>query len=223
MPDALLPYVEVNPSSPATACVIWLHGLGDSGHGFAPIVPELKLPESLAVRFIFPHAPERPVTINGGMRMRAWYDIKSLDFDSRADLTGVQESSAAVTRLIEAQIEAGIPPGRIILAGFSQGGVVALHLGTRFAQPLAGIMALSTYMCEPSRLAQEASEANHNTPIMMAHGQQDEVVPVELGHAAYDVLKSNGYNATWTTYPMQHNVCHEEISDITAWLLARLS
>ena len=147
MTQQLLPCVEINPSTTPDACVIWLHGLGDSGHGFAPIVPELKLPESMAVKFLFPHAPERPVTINGGMRMRAWYDIKSLDFESRADLEGVKESAAQVEALIEAQIESGIPSGRIVLAGFSQGGVIALHLAPRYANKFAGVIALSTYMC----------------------------------------------------------------------------
>ena len=147
MTQQLLPCVEINPSTTPDACVIWLHGLGDSGHGFAPIVPELKLPESMAVKFLFPHAPERPVTIYGGMRMRAWYDIKSLDFESRADLEGVKESAAQVEALIEAQIESGIPSERIVLAGFSQGGVIALHLAPRYARKLAGVIALSTYMC----------------------------------------------------------------------------
>ena len=188
MTQQLLPCVEINPSTTPDACVIWLHGLGDSGHGFAPIVPELKLPESMAVKFLFPHAPERPVTINGGMRMRAWYDIKSLDFESRADLEGVKESAAQVEALIEAQIESGIPSERIVLAGFSQGGVIALHLAPRYANKFAGVIALSTYMCEPSLLGSEAKDTNRETPIMMAHGEQDEVVPVFMGNAAFKTL-----------------------------------
>ena len=213
-----MPYVEHNPSSTPNACVIWLHGLGDSGHGFAPIVPELKLPDSMSVKFIFPHAPERPVTINGGMRMRAWYDIKSLDFNSRADLSGVLESAAHVETLIQEQVDKGIPTDRIVLAGFSQGGVIALHLAPRFKHKLAGVMALSTYMCEPSLLAQEATDVNRDIPIMMAHGEQDEVVRIFMGNAAYKTLTDNGFNATWQTYTMQHNVCMQEISDISAWL-----
>jgi len=213
-----LPYVEHNPSSTPNACVIWLHGLGDSGHGFAPIVPALKLPDSMSVKFIFPHAPERPVTINGGMRMRAWYDIKSLDFNSRADLSGVLESAAHVETLIQEQVDKGIPTDRIVLAGFSQGGVIALHLAPRFKHKLAGVMALSTYMCEPSLLAQEATDVNRDIPIMMAHGEQDEVVPIFMGNAAYKTLTENGFNATWQTYTMQHNVCMQEISDISVWL-----
>ena len=218
MTQQLLPYVESNPSSTPDACVIWLHGLGDSGHGFAPIVPELKLPDSMAVKFIFPHAPERPVTINGGMRMRSWYDIKSLDFNSRADLDGVQTSAYQVENLINAQIDSGIPAERIVLAGFSQGGVVALHLLPRFAKKLAGVMALSTYMCEPTLLNSEATDTNKDTPIFMAHGDQDEVVPIFMGNAAYQTMHSNGFNATWQTYPMQHNVCVQELNDISAWL-----
>lgn len=218
MSESLLPCVEINPAEEAKACIIWMHGLGDSGHGFAPIVPELKLPDELAIRFLFPHAPERPVTINGGMRMRAWYDIKSLDFNSRADLEGVLESAAQVERLIESQINKDIPAERIILAGFSQGGVIALHLATRYQKKLAGVMALSTYMCEPQNLAAEAVDTNRDTPIMMAHGEQDEVVPMFLGNAAYKVLKENGFNATWTTYTMQHNVCLKELNDISEFI-----
>jgi len=218
MSEPLLPFVESSPTAAPDACVIWLHGLGDSGHGFAPIVPELKLPASMSVKFIFPHAPERPVTINGGMKMRAWYDIKSLDFESRADLDGVLTSAAQVEALINAQIESGIPASRIVLAGFSQGGVIALHLAPRFTQKLAGVMALSTYMCEPSLLASQASDINKDTPYFCAHGDQDEVVPVFMGNAAYKTLKENGFNATWTSYTMQHNVCMQELNDISAWL-----
>ncbi|AEA96300.1 alpha/beta hydrolase [Alteromonas mediterranea] len=218
MTQQLLPCVEINPSTAPDACVIWLHGLGDSGHGFAPIVPELKLPDSMAVKFLFPHASERPITINGGMRMRAWYDIKSLDFESRADLEGVKESAEQVEQLIKAQIESGIKAERIVLAGFSQGGVIALHLAPRFSQKLAGVMALSTYMCEPALLSSEALDVNRETPIMMAHGEQDEVVPVFMGNAAFKTLNECGFKATWQTYTMQHNVCMQELNDISAWL-----
>ncbi|WP_026376565.1 alpha/beta hydrolase [Aestuariibacter salexigens] len=213
-----LPYVEVNPSGSPKACVIWLHGLGDSGNGFAPIVPELGLPDDAQIRFVFPHAPIRPVTINGGMAMRAWYDIKSLDFGSRADVEGVVESTAQVEALLEQEIANGIPPERIVLAGFSQGGVIALHMATRIQHKLAGVLALSTYMCEPDKLASEANDVNKATPIMMAHGQQDEVVPMFLGHAAYATLQSNGYPVTWHEYTMQHNVCMQELKDISNWL-----
>ena len=203
--------------------VIWLHGLGDSGNGFAPIVPELKIPDALPIRFVFPHAPVRPITVNNNMEMRAWYDIASLDFNHRADRVGVEESAKQVEALIDAEIANGTPAERIVLAGFSQGGVIALHLGTRINKKLAGIMALSTYMCEPETLTSEASDANKSTPILMAHGQQDNVVPVFMGNAAYKVLEENGYPVTWQDYPMQHSVCLEEINHISAWLQARFS
>ena len=213
-----LPFVEVNPLTTPKAVVIWLHGLGDSGNGFAPIVPELKLPEELAIRFIFPHAPVRPVTINNGMKMRAWYDITSLDFNNRADSKGVLESAAMVEQLIESEIAKGIPAEKVILAGFSQGGVIALHLGTRIARKLAGIMSLSSYMSEPEKLMNEAHDANKNTPVFVAHGQHDDVVPVIMGNAARQVLQSNHYPVEWHDYPMQHNVCVQELKDISAWL-----
>jgi phospholipase/carboxylesterase len=222
MSDSNLEYVEVNPNQPHTAVVIWLHGLGDSGNGFAPIVPELKIPDSLPIRFVFPHAPVRPVTVNNNMEMRAWYDIASLDFNHRADRTGVEVSAKQVEALIDAEIVKGTPAERIVLAGFSQGGVIALHLGTRINKKIAGIMALSTYMCEPDTLASEASDANKSTPVLMAHGQQDNVVPVVMGNAAFKVLQENGYPVTWQDYPMQHSVCLEEINHISQWLQARL-
>lgn len=222
MSKTALPYVEVNPNKPAKAAVIWLHGLGDSGNGFAPIVPELKLPEELAIRFVFPHAPTRPVTINNGMSMRAWYDITSLDFNHRADRQGVDESTELVAELIEKEIEQGIPANKIVLAGFSQGGVIALHLGTRFNQTLAGIMSMSSYMCEPEKLKDEVHAANKNTPVFVAHGTHDDVVPIFMGNAAYKVLESNHYPVTWHEYAMQHNVCVQQLNDISAWLQEKL-
>ncbi len=218
MSKQALPFVEVDPKSPAKAVVFWLHGLGDSGNGFAPIVPELNLPEELAVRFVFPHAPTRPVTINNGMAMRAWYDIKSLDFNHRADSQGVHESADLVAELIESEMQKGIPANKIVLAGFSQGGVIALHLGTRFAHSLAGIMSLSSYMSESEKLQAEAHHANQKTPIFVAHGTHDDVVPVFLGNAAFKVLESNGYSVTWHEYAMQHNVCAQQLADISTWL-----
>ncbi|MDC8831977.1 alpha/beta hydrolase [Alteromonas gilva] len=220
--SSALTYIESNPPGEIKSTVIWLHGLGDSGHGFAPIVPELKLPEELGIRFVFPHAPERAVTINGGMRMRAWYDIKSMDFDKRADSAGVHESAGLVTQLIEAEIANGVPASKILLAGFSQGGVIALHLGPRFNKTLGGIMGLSTYMSEPSLLAEQADSANAKTPIFMAHGEQDNVVPVAMGQAAYQTLQANNYDVSWHTYPMQHNVCMAELKAISQWLQERL-
>ena len=223
MSDTLLPFVEHNPETPANACVIWLHGLGDSGHGFAPIVPHIKLAEGLAVRFVFPHAPERPVTINGGMRMRAWYDLKSMDFNNRVDTAGVIESAAQVEQLIESEIAKGIPASRIILAGFSQGGVITLHLSTRTKHKLAGVIALSTYMNEPQHFAAQRGKANQNTPFMVAHGTFDDVVPVDKGQAAYNKLIEHGYQATWHTYPIQHNVDMNEINDIANFISAVLT
>lgn len=222
MSAQVLPYVEVNPNSKAKATVIWLHGLGDSGNGFAPIVPDLKLPDELGIRFVFPHAPTRPVTINNGMMMRAWYDITSLDFNNRADSQGVKESSAFVAALIEQEIAQGIPANKIVLAGFSQGGVIALNLGTRYEKTLAGIMSMSSYMSEPEKLSDEAHAANKNTPIFVAHGTYDDVVPIFMGNSAFKVLESNGYQATWHEYAMQHNVCMQQLNEISAWLKEKL-
>ncbi|MBT0586799.1 alpha/beta hydrolase [Alteromonas oceanisediminis] len=218
MTEERLPFVDVPAQGTHRATVIWLHGLGDSGNGFAPIVPELKLPANAGVRFIFPHAPVRPVTINNGMPMRAWYDIKSLDFDSRADITGVEASAAQVEQLIDDEINAGISAENIIIAGFSQGGVIALHLATRSKTTFAGVLALSTYMAEPEKLADKHTQANINTPMLLCHGQQDEVVPLFLGHAAFKSLTSLGFKTDWKEYSMQHNVCAQEIQDISQWL-----
>ncbi|MFT6779751.1 MAG: phospholipase/carboxylesterase [Paraglaciecola sp.] len=222
MSDDALPFVEVNPENKIKATVIWLHGLGDSGNGFSPIVPDLKLPDELGIRFVFPHAPTRPVTINNGMSMRAWYDITSLDFNNRADSQGVKESSNLVAALIEQEIARGIPANKIVLAGFSQGGVIALNLGIRFEKSLAGIMSMSSYMSEPEKLTVEAHSANKNTPIFVAHGTHDEVVPIFMGNTAFKVLESNGYQATWHEYPMQHNVCIQQLNDISSWLQHQL-
>lgn len=222
MSDSQLDGVIQEAPGEHKATIIWLHGLGDSGNGFAPIAPELKLPDSLGVKFIFPHAPIRPVTINNGMRMRAWYDIKSMDMESRADVEGVLESADLVQALIEKEIASGIPANKIFLIGFSQGGVIALHLGARFGQSLAGIVALSTYLCQPQTLANEKHEANANVPILICHGQQDEVVPLFLGRSAYETLKENGYAVQWKEYVMQHNVCLAEINDISKFLQKHL-
>jgi phospholipase/carboxylesterase len=223
MTQELLPSVQIQPKGEHKATIIWLHGLGDSGNGFAPIAPELKLPDELGVKFIFPHAPIRPVTINNGMEMRAWYDIKSMDMESRADLSGVIDSSQRIEQLIRTEIASGIDSSKIMLIGFSQGGVIALHLGARFTQPLAGIVALSTYMCAPQTLSTEKSAENQNTAVFFAHGQQDEVVPLFLGNAAFQTMRENGYNVEWKEYMMQHNVCLPEIVDISAFIQAKLA
>ena len=221
--NTLLPGVEIAPQHSHKATIIWLHGLGDSGDGFAPIAPELKLDPTLGIKFIFPHAPVRPVTINNGMKMRAWYDIKSMDMSNRADVEGVVTSSEQVKHLIENEIAHGIASNKIMLIGFSQGGVIAYHLGTRFEKPLAGIVALSTYMCEPQSLSTQKHAANQTTPIFSCHGIQDEVIPIVMGKAAVSTLQENGYNATFKEYQMQHNVCMSEIKDIAAFISQQLA
>ncbi len=213
--------VICEPGTPHKASVIWLHGLGDSGEGFAPIVPQLHMPDELGIKFIFPHAPIRPVTINGGMEMRAWYDIVSFELDKRADETGVKESAAQVEALIEQEINSGIAANKIILAGFSQGGVIALHLGPRYSEKLAGVMALSTYMCRPDKFNDEVLQKD--LTVLMAHGTQDEVVPVDAGKQALDVLTTNGLAVQWHEYPMGHQVCGEEVMMIRNWLIEQLS
>lgn len=213
-----LSYVEVDPAGKVKAVVIWLHGLGDTGHGFSPIVPELKLPEQLGIRFVFPHAPIQPVTINNGMEMNAWYDIKTLDQKGRADEAGVIESAAKIRALMDSEMARGIPADKIVLAGFSQGGVIALHLSARLEHKLAGVMALSTYMCAPQKLADEQQQANLHTPFFMAHGRMDEMVPLFAGEHAKKTLTDAGYQVQWHDYPMTHSVCAEELVDISRWL-----
>ena len=217
----MLDFVEYPAQSSHKASIIWLHGLGDSGNGFLPIAPELHLPEALGVRFIFPHAPEQPVTINGGMVMRAWYDIKSLELDKRADEDGVRDSAKLVESFIEGELNKGIPADKIILAGFSQGGVIALHLAPRFQKKLAGVMALSTYMCVPQKLHDEAQQTDLD--IFMAHGSQDPVVPMMAGRQAFDALIAQGYQVSWQDYPMAHQVCAEELKAIRTWLIEKLA
>jgi len=214
--------VVLAPATPASASVIWLHGLGADGHDFVPIVPELKLPDKFGVRFVFPHAPVRPVTLNNGMRMRAWYDIRTLTAEGRADEAGLRESGARLADYVAREQAAGIDPSRIVVAGFSQGGAVALHAGLRYAEPLAGILALSTYLPLASTLETECSAANRETPILMCHGLYDPVLPHRLGVMARDALRALGYSVDWKEYPMQHQVCLPEIEAIGAWLQVRL-
>ena len=210
--------VEVGAAEDATHTVIWMHGLGADGNDFVPIVPELFLPEGLAVRFVFPHAPQRPITINGGMRMRAWFDITSLDRSTAEDAAGIAASQAQVESLIAEEHARGVPSSNIVLAGFSQGGAIALQAGVRHAEPLAGIMALSTWLPLHDQLATEASAANKATPILMAHGTYDDIVPCKFGEYSRDFLKESGYAVDWHAYPMQHQVCIEQIADIGRWL-----
>ncbi len=214
--------IVIEPENSASSAVIWLHGLGDSGAGFAPVVPQLSLPSNHSIRFIFPHAPEQPVTINQGYVMRSWYDIKSLDLHNRADMAGVLDSEKLVTALIHEQIQQGIPASNIVLAGFSQGGVMSLFTGLRYPQKLAGIMALSCYLPTADQLPQQLSAANKTTPILQQHGQQDDVVPIAAGKMANQLLLANNYQVEWHTYPMAHNVIAEQLATITQWLLARV-
>lgn len=215
--------VTLVPAGAPTASVIWLHGLGADGHDFVPIVQELRLPPSLAVRFIFPHARPRPVTINNGFVMRAWYDIKSLGRMGPEDAEGIRESADIVGRYIEQEGAAGIAASRVVVAGFSQGGAIALHASLRYRQRLAGMMALSTYLPLRDTLAAEASPANRDLPILMCHGVHDAVLPFALGTSSRDLLKELGYQVDWHSYPMEHQVCMEQIADLSAWLQARLS
>lgn len=215
--------IAVEPTLPATACVIWLHGLGDSGAGFAPIVPELRLPQNHTVRFIFPHAPEQPVTINQGYVMRSWYDIKSMDLHNRADMAGVLESEVRVKGLIKEQIDSGIAASNIILAGFSQGGVMSLFTGLRYPEKLAGIMALSCYLPNAEGLPEQLSAANSTTDILQHHGDNDDVVSIQAGKMANKLLKASNYSVKWQTYPMAHSVHPTQIRDIATWLSERLN
>ena len=207
-----LKYIELETNVDPTAAVIWLHGLGASGHDFEPVVPELGLPEGAAVRFLFPHAPDMPVTINGGMTMPAWYDIKAMDIDRVVDTEQLKASADAVARMIDREIERGIPASHIIIAGFSQGGAVAYELGLSYPQRLAGILALSTYFASASTV--QPSAANQGIPINVYHGSFDPVVPEALGRKSVQQLEAMGHQPRYETFPMEHSVCLEEIQDI---------
>ncbi len=214
--------VIIEPNLPAQAAVIWLHGLGADGHDFVPIVPELRLPDSLSVRFVFPQAPMRPVTVNGGMAMRAWYDIISLTRSDQQDEAGIRASAATLMAHVDAQIAAGIAARRIVIAGFSQGGAIALHAGARLAAPLGGVLALSTYLPLHTTVAAELTAAGRTTPTLMCHGHYDTTLPMALGSTSRDGLRSLGCAVEWRDYPMAHQVCAEEIVDIGTWLRLRL-
>jgi len=217
MPD-LLPAIELETAPGPVASVIWLHGLGADGNDFVPIVPELGMPPARAFRFIFPHAPVRAVTINNGMRMRAWYDIAAADLNNRADISGVRQSTDQVEGLIAREKGRGVPAAHIVLAGFSQGGAIALYAGLRHAERLAGILALSTYLVQADRLPAEAAAANRDVPIFMAHGTADPVVRFEWGLASRRALEANGNPVEWHQYPIEHSLCLEEVRAIGAWL-----
>ncbi len=210
--------VEVETGANPTAAVIWLHGLGADGHDFEPIVPELVRPGERALRFVFPHAPIRPVTLNGGFAMRAWYDIVSLERRGPEDQSGIRASQATVEELIRRENARGIATSRIVLAGFSQGGSLALFTGLRYGEKLAGIMGLSCYLLLAGRLAAERGTANQSTPIFLAHGLQDPIVAPLLGEQARTALEAAGYSVEWHTYPMPHSVSPQEVADIAQWL-----
>jgi len=214
----VLQTLELETGRSPTAAVIWLHGLGADGHDFEPIVPELDLPDAFAIRFVFPHAPMQAVTINGGAVMRAWYDVYALEGQRREDAAGVRASQSKVEELIARENARGIPAARLVLAGFSQGGAIALQTGLRHAERLAGIMALSTYLPVASTLAAEASAANRAVPIFMAHGLDDPLIPIERAAMSRRQLEAAGYAIEWHEYPMAHTVCMEEIADVSAWL-----
>ena len=209
--------VEHNPNKKAiNRSVIWLHGLGASGHDFQPVVPQLGLNSNMAVRFIFPHAPQIPVTINGGMVMPAWYDILEMSLERKVDIAQIEQSSQKIHDLISREIERGVSPEHIVIAGFSQGGAVAYHVALGYPQRLAGLMALSTYLATNDHIAFNA--ANKDLPILIEHGTQDPVVPVVLGEQAQQLLSAKGYNVEYNTYPMAHQVCMPQIQNIGKWL-----
>lgn len=198
--------------------IIWLHGLGADGHDFEPVVPQFKNP-SRNLQFIFPHAPVQAVTINGGMRMRSWYDIKMMDIGKMPDEVGIRESEQSVLELIDLQIKAGFKAEQIVLAGFSQGGAIALHTSTRTQHKLAGVVALSCYLPIPEKLIAEHSKVNLSTPFFMGHGSYDPVVPYQLGQSSFETLKSAGYQTSWHEYPLQHGVSMDELEDIKQFIL----
>ena len=210
--------VEIETGRNPQAAVIWLHGLGADGHDFEPIVPELVRPSERALRFVFPHAPMRPVTLNAGYVMRAWYDIIAIDRRAAEDESGIRASQALITELIRRENARGIATERIVLAGFSQGGAMALYSGTRYAERLAGIIGLSCYQLLAGRFAAERDPANQATPIFLAHGTEDPVVPPALGEASCRQLQGAGYTVEWHAYSMPHSVCPQEVADIAAWL-----
>ena len=210
--------VEVETGRAPDGAVIWLHGLGADGHDFEPLVPELVQPGERALRFVFPHAPMRPVTVNGGFAMRAWYDIIALDRRTAEDEPGIRHSQAAVEALVRRENARGIRSERIVLAGFSQGGAMALFTGLRYPEKLAGIMGLSCYQLLASRFAAERLPANQSTPVFLAHGTQDPVIPLAMGEEARRQLEAAGQSVEWHAYGMPHSVCPQEVADIAAWL-----
>lgn len=212
----LLPAIEKETGPNPDCSVIWLHGLGADGNDFAPIIPELRLPSEITVRFIFPHAPSIPVTVNGGYVMPAWYDILEMDIDRKVDTRGLLLSAAEIDKFVRRELDRGINSRRIVIAGFSQGGAVAYHLVMSHAEPLGGLLAMSTYFATADIVA--FSDANKNIPIKIMHGEYDPVVPEVLGRKATTLLVKKGYTVSYQNYPMEHGVCPEQIRDISAWL-----
>lgn len=224
MATITLPECVEIPTGPQPTCaVVFLHGLGADGNDFAPVVPQLARPGWPAIRFVFPHAPVRPITVNGGMRMRAWYDIAGVDLASRQDEAGVRQSIALAQALIAREGERGVPASQVVLAGFSQGGAIALAAGVRHTQPLAGIVALSTYLPIAERSIAESTPAARAIPVFMAHGAFDPIVPQMLGERSRDALLALGMAVEWHSYPMAHQVCPPEIVALANWLGTRLA
>lgn len=218
MTNKMLDAIRLETGDKPTAAVIWMHGLGANGWDFAPIVKELDLTGCPSIRFIFPHAPKLPVTINDGYLMPAWYDVLSWDRGEQEDEAGLRESEAAIGKLIAQEIERGIPSDKIVLAGFSQGCAMTLQTGLRYPQKLAGMMCLSGYLPLASKVADERHPANQDTSIFMAHGKGDQVIKFDLAESGRDLLTQLGYKVEWNAYAMQHSVCMEEVADIAAWL-----
>ena len=217
----ILEAVEITTGDEPTAAVVWLHGLGADGYDFEPLVPWLAWPGAPAIRYVFPHAPVRPVTVNGGMEMRAWYDIRGIDINRDQDEAGIRESIGHATALVRREQERGIAPSRIVVAGFSQGGAIAIQCALRYPERLGGLLALSTYLLQDHRLEAERHDANRGLPVFMGHGNADPIVPVQLGSQAAVRLRELEHPVEWQQYSMQHAVCPEEIGDITGWLQQR--
>ena len=219
--NTLLPHITLETGQSPRHSIIWLHGLGADGEDFVSIAQEMSLP--VAVRYIFPHAPQQPVTINGGVVMRAWYDVIATSTGFQQDAAGIRASQAAIELLIAQEKQRGITAENIYLAGFSQGGAIALHTGLRHAQRMGGIIALSTYLPLAETLPHETSAAARNIPVFMAHGHDDPIIPFALGQASSEILRGQGYRLEWHAYAMQHSVCMEEVRDVAVWLTQRLN
>ena len=216
-------YIEAETGTAPQHCVIWLHGLGADGRDFSDLPDMLNLPAQMAIRFLFPHAPMRPITLNGGMTMRGWYDVTGLEASRKEDVDGLQASSDLVTGLIHQEVARGIPADQILLGGFSQGGALSLYLGLRYPNRLAGIVGLSTYLPAASRVRAERSEVNQNTRVFMGHGLHDPMVSFQSGDASRRLLEELGYPITWRTYPMQHSICESEMRDLAEFFVGCLS